>query len=90
MGCLLEVPLAFTARRLLHTPAAVFALPAAGGSNSAAAAAAVGTFAESEAAASGEAESASAMQLVVKPLILQVSTAPWPDGPPARHSADSS
>ena len=74
VGCVLEVPLAFTAKRLLRTPAAFFGFPAAGGSNSAAAAAAVGTLAVLEAAASGDIESVSARQLVIRPLLLQVIT----------------
>ena len=78
MGCILEVPLAFAAKRLLDTPAALFACPVANGSNSGAAAAAVGTFAVAEAAADGEAEFVSATQLILKPLTLQVSAAALP------------
>jgi len=76
MGCVVEVPLAFAAKRLMRTPAAVLAYPAAGGRNTAAGAAAMGSFRVADAADRGSAPSAAAGLLEVSPLVLQVRKAP--------------
>jgi len=76
LGCVVEVPLAFAAKRLMRTPAAVLGFPAAGGRNTAAGAAAMGSFRVADAADRGSATPAAAGLLEVSPLVLQVRKAP--------------
>ena len=72
MGCIVEIPLAFAAKRLLRTPAAVLGFPAAGGRNTAAGAAALGSIHIADAADRDSAVHAAAQWLKVSPLVLQV------------------
>ena len=72
MGCVVEVPLAFAAKRLTRTPAAVLGFPAAGGRNTAAGAAALGSFRVADGEGRGSAAHAAAGLLEVSALVLQV------------------